>query len=280
MGRYDKIKAYYNGNWYQPVNIKTYFGNWYDLGNNDSYVGSSLMPDNYHRRYNIYLPNNTRVTKYRHDYTEYGSRHSVGFFNILPDNGGLYVPSKSAGSNATLHYWGLKCMVYKTANVDQYIYRMETSGSGSGGSFLHVIWLADGRIKVEARRLGGTTYTGYSTNSYLADSGWVYLDMWANISTSGWAPLRFSWGSTQNTLTNIETYFVDGYTGYCLHGAGDTYVYLKDTFKLWAAYRDRKGNTLDDYISINLNTAQNGTDGSTYANLTTYQETYPRTEWL
>lgn len=177
MGRYDRIKVYDGAQWRKPNYIKVYNGSqWKNLGADDDptdngrikvYNGSSMIEATKH-----YVSTSQ---------THYSDWYTYGQFTIANANNYCYCPNASSTSlNRT---WDFSCTVRKNSDTDKLLLYI---GSNSESTKIKVIWLADGRIKVETRYNSGTQRNMYSSNS---------VGVWG-----GFVSLRIYQGKNSNTM--------------------------------------------------------------------------------
>lgn len=152
MGRYDKIRVFNGSSFVQPSRIRVFNGSGFsDLGTNDS---DSKVP--------LYVFNGSkfvRATLNKQINTHYLEFYTVGQFRILPVN--------QWGINPTQHPWSFSCTMEKTENSDVHIFKAQVDNNSV--SHITLTWMADGRIRVQARSnigsASGTLYTIYSNNA-------------------------------------------------------------------------------------------------------------------
>jgi hypothetical protein len=166
MGRYDRIRVFDGTNWRQPRKIFVYNGtNWVDLKADDDVSSSGTL--------HVYDSIWKDATKHyvSTSQTYYGDWYTVGEFTIANANNYCYCANSStSGYNRT---WDFSCTVRKTSDTDRLVLYV---GGSNEGAKIKVIWLADGRIKVECRySSSGTTHTMYSSNSVGTWGGFVSL---------------------------------------------------------------------------------------------------------
>lgn len=152
MGRYDKIKVYNGSNFVKPSRIRVYRdGAWRDLGLDDS---SNTAPM-YVRKNNAFI----RATLNKQINTHYLEAYTIGQFKILPED--------RWGVNPTKYAWNFQGTIEKTVNQDVHVFK---SNATTNTSHLTITWLADGRIRIQAKTTygSGTTGTTYSSNAVMA----------------------------------------------------------------------------------------------------------------
>ena len=166
MGRYDRIKIFDGNSFRKPNRIKVFNGSvWKDLGSDSDqadngrikvYNGSSFIEATKH-----WVVDTT---------VHYSDWYTYGEFGIASANNYCYCPNASSTSlNRT---WDFSCTVRKNSNSDKLLLYI---GSSSESTKIKVIWLADGRIKVETRYNNGTQRNMYSNNYVGAENGFVAL---------------------------------------------------------------------------------------------------------
>lgn len=151
MGRYDKIRVYKDGTWYQPKRIRIWnAGGWIDLGNNDSYITSSLKvrkDGGWHR-----------ATLNRQDYSyTVGEEYAYGKFALYPKSAYGYNTSKAS--------WGFYMKVRKVEAGDKFLVDIHNVTGSNDRPYLKIIWRNDGYIEIK-NNYSGTEYSLVSARAY------------------------------------------------------------------------------------------------------------------
>ena len=254
MGRYNKIKTYYNGSWRTPNRIRVYNNGWQDLGTNDSYNTKTMKV----RNGNSFV----RCTLNRQDTTSVTDRWANGSFSILPAAGYCFCPILY-GTNYGAP-WYFRCTMRKTAAVDQNIFYC-----GNGTSYLQIIWRSDGKVQVSVN-YGGYNYTLVSNNSVSINTD-VYLNVYANV-LSNVIYIEFNGITTSGSNSNYIS-FLDGRA---TNVVGDTYMQFRNNLSAAGCSYDT-----DYRYSVNFNTSYaSGTDNSQYTGVTHKETTTTETTWV
>lgn len=252
MGRYNKIKTYYNGSWRTPNRIRVYNNGWQDLGTNDSYNTKTMKV----RNGNSFV----RCTLNRQDTTSITDRWANGSFSLLPANGYNFCPI-IFGYNYGAP-WYFRATIRKTASVNQNVFY-----SGYGSSYIQVVWLADGKIQVTTAYGGGSS-TVTSSNSVGINTD-VYLNIYAN-ELSNTLYIVFNGVTTSGTVNYT---FLDARA---TNIVGDTYMQFRNNLSAKGASHDT------DYrytASFDASYAS-GTDNNQYKDVIHKETTTTNTSWV
>lgn len=259
MGRYDRIKVYHNNQWKTPNQIRVYNnGSWVDLGTNDSWVGSNN--GNYNSRYQMFLANGTRVTKYRKDTTTVTDQHTEGTFSLLPASGFCWCPSTGGAAN-----FYFRCTAKKTTDAAKRLFYC-----GAGGSYVEIWWEADGRLKFVASYDYSPHYA-YSINAVGANQ-YVYINVYSN-GGSNQININF------NGVTHSEVQYGQFYISNATNVVGDANICFKDNFSCCGCKWEWNNSKSIHAVSFNASTAS-GSDGSQYTGVTHRESSSTSTSWL
>lgn len=215
MGRYDRIRVFDGTNWRQPRKIFIYNGNnWIDLKADDDTSQSGTL--------HIFDALWKEATKHyvSTSHTEYGPWYTTGEFTIANAYNYCYCPKSPTSSESRT--WDFRCTVRKTVNQDKLILFI---GSSSENTRIKIIWLADGRIKVETRFNGATLHSMYSTNAVQASTNFISLRVY-QIKNDSTMHIVFNGQDTTQAMYDSFTF------SNMIGKAGSDSVNFKDNFYL------------------------------------------------
>lgn len=224
MGRYDKIRVYKDGNWYQPTRIRIWnAGGWIDLGNNDSYITSAL---------NV-LKNGSwhRATLNRQDYSyTVGEEYAYGKFYLYPKSAYCYNPTKAS--------FGFYMRVMKENAGDKNLLSI-TNDYGDRAPYFIVTWRNDGHIEIRNKYTGyaeGSIVSDgvYGTNEYIAvniyasrGSKYVTLEIIGRESKRAYLGGAFSNTGSTTVVGDSGLRYVEGFTCYGAAYSNNTNGYVE-----------------------------------------------------
>jgi hypothetical protein len=262
MGRYNRIRVYHNGSWVQPTSCSVYHaGGWWYLGPNDA--SSSYNSKNAYVEYNN---NYLRTTLQRQDYSYVTDSWAQGAFSLLPAGQYNYC-SRTTASGVYNQQFYFAANIEKTEDVDQILF---FNGKPSY-SFISIVWLADGRIRIQARYGTGTTYTAYTSNS-----------VGKNIQTSFW--IRFDAGTrtgvgafngVSQSMTVATAFAYAGSGAYTQ--VGDTYTRFRTDLAVIGG--GGSNNSTVNSVQFNPSTAS-GSDGYRYSGVNHQESRSSGTNWI
>lgn len=266
MGRYDKIKVYHNGSWKTPTYCKIYYaGTWKDLGADTSFNTNSGY---------VYTGSTyKRFTLNRHDYERQIADYVTGSFKLKPANGFCYQPSSSQSGTGqgTRYDFFFRATVTKLEAGTKQVFK---SWYDDGWKFV-IEWLDNGKLQITTRWNWKTTYSFTTSNAVTDLNTPVYINVYANKSSSHPATCWAEFGPVGNTTktANYRMY------GTWRHQGAKNQVGsagLKFTGTLSCKGVDINGTVRTK--TINMDTAEGS--GSDYEGITRYVETETITEYI
>ena len=241
MGRYDRIRVFDGTNWRQPRKIFVYNGsNWVDLKADDDTSQSGTL--------HIFDSIWKDATKHyvTHSTTVYGDYYTNGEIAIA--NASHYCFCPNATNNGSWQSynkeWDFECTLKKDSDSDQLVLYIGSSGTSETHK-IKVIWLADGRIKIENRFNGGGTDTVYSDNYVSANQGWVPLHIHQDKNSN----TTKLWFNGQYKTGNLRRAFSQPNM---IGKAGSNSVHFKDNFYLKGGGGSSAGSGTIDQAATSL----------------------------
>lgn len=261
MGRYDKIRVYYNNQWQQPKVIQVYNGSKFiSMGNNESYNKQHMY---------VYTNSSTRkrATLEREDYSIAGESYSYGDLQLLPLSNAGWNPR---GSNAADHI--ISGCIRKTTNGAVTVF---DSGNSTGTCRLKITWNADGTLSLylnSAYYSGAATTT--TTSNAVGANQWVYFQVFA---AKGSYNYTITWNGVNTTGKSYNTWAISNAT----NKIGSDNLQWKDTLTVQLGrYVYQNGDvTYSSRWVVNMNTRV-ATVGSITNNLKITNTSSTGTRWV
>ena len=263
MGRYDKIKVYYNSSWHTPNQIKVYKEGtgWVDLGtaDSDSTKRIEVLNANGYRWQRVTLNKQT-------NWVQDGEPYTTGMFNLLPVTGYNFDPRRND--------FYMDVTIRKTASGHQQVFISGTNHGSNDESFFIVTWLNDGRIQVKSHERGGNTYT-LETDNAVADNQWTRLIISQPKSNSTVMSVTF------NGQTKTGTMYGRWSDSWSYNNVGAGAIQFTGYFRIQGTETNDFGSywAHNCEFSINRNTPT-PSNGSTYTNLSINTNGHWDVQWV